>query len=303
MPATSTVESIPAATAMTAQRMEMLPAQQQARWGSPAVVNFVLGGLGAGWYVVAVLAAGLERSAGVTAASWAAPVLVLAGFAAVAAEAGRPLRGLRVLTRLRTSWMARALLIGIAFALLVAADLAFPPRVHRAQALIAAVLLALAQGFIVRREEGVIAWDVAIMPPLFLLSALLSGAGAYLLVEVGAGRPPRPGVVAAVLALVVVACLTWSRYLVWTPDEGFTRAVAPLREGGWALVIAGAGYGLPLVLGLLALAAPVAAGPALGLAGALLVTGQILAKARLILAGGRLGSITLAIVPSKRRSS
>jgi hypothetical protein len=110
-------------------------------------------------------------------------------------------------------------------------------------------------------------------------------------------------VVAAVLALVVVACLAWARYLDWTPDEACTRAVAPLREGGRALVIGGAGYGLPLVLGLLALAAPVAAGPALGLAGALLVTGQILAKPGLILAGGRLRSITLAVVPSKRRSS
>ncbi len=291
------------ATAMTAQRMEMLPAQRQALWGWPAVINFALGGLGAGWYVIAVLAAGFERSPGVTAASWAAPVLVLAGFAAVAAEAGRPLRGPRVLMRLRTSWMSRELLIGIAFVLLVAADLAFPLRLHRVQAMVAAILLALAQGFIVRRARGVTAWDVPIMPLLFLLSALLSGAGAYLLVEVGAGRPPLPALAGAVLALIVVTFIAWARYLVWTSEESFTRAVAPLREGRSALVTDGTGYGLPLLLGLLALAAPAVATPVFGLVGALLITGQVYAKARLILAAGRLRPITLAIVPSRRRSS
>jgi formate-dependent nitrite reductase membrane component NrfD len=291
------------ATGMRAQRMEMIPAQPQALWGWPAVVNFALGGLGAGWYVVAVLAAALERSPGVTAASWAAPVLVLAGFAAVAAEAGRPLRGPRVLARVRTSWMSRELLVGIAFVLLVAADLAFPLRLHRALAVVAAVLLAAAQGFIVRRARGVTAWDVPLVPLLFLLSALLSGAGAYLLVEVVAGRSPLPAVVAAVLMLIVVTYVVWVRYLAWSAETAYRRAVAPLREGRAALVIAGAGYGLPLLLGLLALAAPVVAGPPMGLAGALLVAGQVYAKARLILAAGRLRAITLTIALSKRRSS
>lgn len=291
------------ATTMTAQRLEMLPAQRQVLWGWPAVINFTLGGLGAGWYVVALLAAGFERSPGVTAASWAAPVLVLAGFAAVAAEAGRPLRGPRVLMRLRTSWMSRELLVGIAFVLLLAADLAFPLRLHRAQAMVAAILLALAQGFIVRRARGVTAWDVPIMPLLFLLSALVSGAGAYLLVEAGAGRPPLPGLVGGVLALVAVALVVWSRYLVWSPADSYARAVAPLREGGAALIIDGVGHGLPLFLGLLALAVPAVAGPTLALAGALLVAGQIYAKARLIRAAGQLRPIALTIVPSKRRSS
>ena len=291
------------ATAMTAQRMEMMPARRQELWGWPAVVNFALGGLGAGWYVVAVLGAGFERSPGVTAASWAAPALVLAGFAAVAAEAGRPLRGPRVLTRLRTSWMSRELLAGIAFVLLVAADLAFPLRLYRAPAVVAAVLLALAQGFIVRRARGVTAWDVPLMPLLFLLSALVSGAGAYLLAEVAAGRPPLPALVGAVLALVVVAFVAWARYLAWTSEDAYRRAVAPLREGRAALLIDGAGYGLPLLLGLLALAAPAVAGPLTGLAGTLLIAGQAYAKARLIRAAGRLRPITLAITLSRRRSA
>ena len=290
------------ATATTAQRREMIPAQPQGLWGWPAVVNFALGGLGAGWYVATVLAAGFERSPGVTAASWAAPVLVLAGFAAVAGEAGRPLRGPRVLTRLRTSWMSRELLAGIAFVLLVAADLAFPLRLHRAQAMVAALLLALAQGFIVRRARGVTAWDVPLMPVLFLLSACLSGSGALLLVESLAGRAPIPAVIGVTLLLIVVSFVAWARYLAWTSEDAYRRAVAPLRERRSVVVIDGAGYGLPLLLGLLALAAPAAAGPLTALAGALLVAGQAYAKARLIRAAGRLRPITLAITLSRRRS-
>lgn len=291
------------APATTAQRIEVIPPPRQTLWGWPVVVNFFLGGLGAGWYIVATLAAGLERSPSVMAASWAAPVLVLAGFAAVAAEAGRPLRGPRVLTRLRTSWMSRELLVGIVFVSLVAADLAFPLRLHRAQAVVAAVLLALAQGFMVRRARGVTAWDVPLMPLLFLLSALLSGSGAYLLFEALAGRSPIPAVIGVTLLLIVVAFVVWARYLAWTSETAYRRAIAPLREGRSAVVIDGAGYGLPLLLGLLALAAPAVAGPLVGLAGALLVAGQGYAKARLILAAGHLRPITLALARSRRRSS
>lgn len=291
------------APATTAQRIEVIPPPRQTLWGWPAVVNFVLGGLGAGWYIVAALAAGLERSPSVTAASWAAPVLVLAGFAAVAAEAGRPLRGPRVLTRLRTSWMSRELLAGIVFVALVAADLAFPLRLYRAPAVVAAVLLALAQGFMVRRARGITAWDVPLMPLLFLLSALLSGSGAYLLVDALAGRSPIPAVIGVTLLLIVVAFVVWVRYLAWTSEAAYRRAIAPLREGRSAVVIDGAGYGLPLLLGLLALAAPAVAGPLVGLAGALLVAGQGYAKARLILAAGHLRPITLALALSKRRSA
>jgi DMSO reductase anchor subunit len=291
------------ATVMRGPRLVMLPARPQALWGWPAVANFALGGLGAGWYIVALLASGLERSPGVMAASWAAPVLVLAGFAAVAGEAGRPLRGPRVLRRLWTSWMSRELLIGIAFVLLVAADLAFPLRLHRAQALVAAGLLAMAQGVILRRARGIPAWDVPIMPVLFVLSALLSGTGAYLLVEAAAGRPPGPPVVAAVLALVVASFVAWDRYLVGSAEPAFLQAVATLRQGRSALVIDGGGYGLPFLLGLLALAAPAAAGPLLALAGALLVVGQVYAKGRLIRAAGQLRPITLALTVSPRRPS
>jgi DMSO reductase anchor subunit len=275
--------------------VELIPPQRQMLWGWPAVVNFVLGGLGAGWYAIALLAAGLERSPAVTVASWAAPALVLAGFAAVASEAGRPLRGLRVLTRVRTSWMSRELALGGTFVLLVVLDLALRLWWCRAVALVAALLLAVAQGFILRRARGVPAWDVPLMPTVFLLSALLSGGGAWLAMEALGGHPIGPWRLGALLALVVMGFAAWTRYLNWSSDRVFVRAVAPLQERRAAAAIEQFGYAVPLVLGLLALAVPGAAVPLLALAGLSLIAGQVNAKTRLILLVGQLRPITLDI--------
>jgi hypothetical protein len=180
-------------------------------------VRFALAALGAGWYVVAVLAAELARSPGVTVASWAAAALVLAACAPVAADVARLWTGPRALARLWRSWTARELLIGIGFVLLVAADLAFPLRLHRAQAGAAALLLILIHGVILRRSRGVpadrpvgaarAAWLPEI-PVRFLASALASGTGAYLVVESAAGR--TSGVAAwgvVLLALALTACI------------------------------------------------------------------------------------------------
>src|SRR3989304_3349551 len=98
--------------------VELIPARRQILWGWQAVVNFTLGGVGAGLYGTAVLAAGFERTAAVVLASWLAPLLVLAGFAAVAGEAGRPLRGPRGLWDVGASGGSRGVWVGAGLVLL-----------------------------------------------------------------------------------------------------------------------------------------------------------------------------------------
>ncbi len=281
--------------------VEAIPPRQQMLWGWPAALNFSLGGLGAGLYVAAVAGAGFGPSPAVTVASWLGPALVLLGFAAVAGEAGRPFRGPRVLTRINTSWMSRELWIGGVFVLLVAADLAFPLRLLRIQAVVAALLLALAQGFIVRRARGVTAWDVPLMPLYFLLSALISGAGGYLLIEAARGEAPRAAVLAAVMALLVAGFAVWARYLAWSKEDAFARAVAARSEGPPSLFIARGGYLLPFALVAFAVSLPAAAPVALALGGALMIATQCYAKGRLILRAGELRPITLSL-QMKRRS-
>ncbi|HET7876823.1 MAG TPA: hypothetical protein VFN71_14975 [Methylomirabilota bacterium] len=283
--------------------VELIPAEQQRLWGWPAAANFALGGLGAGFYVVAALASGLEPSPALTLATWLGPILVLAGFAAVAGEAGRPFRGPRVLFRVRTSWMSRELWIGGVFVLFAAADVLFPLRLHRAQAVVAALLLAVAQGFILRRSRGVTAWDVSLMPWLFLASALLSGGGLYLIVASALGHGPAAGLVAALLVLLAAGWALWSRYLTWSQAPAFVAVVKPLHEGVGGRSVVLAGYLAPFLLALSALAVPWLAPPAFALAGALMVAGQFLAKTILILKAGQLRPITLAGLALRRRSS
>ena len=283
--------------------VELIPARRQILWGWPAVVNFTLGGVGAGLYGTAVLAAGFERTAAVVLASWLGLLLVLAGFAAVAGEAGRPLRGPRVLWKVRTSWMSRELWIGAAFVLLIAADIAFPLRLHRAQALAAAVLLALAQGMILRHSRGIAAWDAPIMPWLFLLSAAVSGSGAYMILEVLVGRAVAPAVIEASLVLLVAA-LGLGRAYVFTPaGHAFRDATASLRDGRAGRVGVGVGTIFPLGALAVALASPAAAAPAAALAGLAMVAGQAYIKTELIVRAGLLRPITVATLRMSRRSS
>jgi formate-dependent nitrite reductase membrane component NrfD len=288
-------------TAWMTPRVELIPAQRQWLWGWPAVANFTLGGIGAGLYGTAVLAASFERAPAVALCSWLAPLFVLAGFAAVAGEAGRPLRGPRVLLRVRTSWMSRELWLGGAFVLLAVADMVFPLGILRVLALAVVLLLALAQGFILRRSRGVAAWDVRIMPWLFLLSAAVSGSGAYMLFEVLAGRAVAPAVLVASTGFLILGFWAGRAYVATPAGHAFREATASLRAGSAGRIAAGLGGALPLVALALALASPATAGPAAALAGFCMLAGQIHVKTELIVRAGFLRPITVAGLRMSRR--
>jgi formate-dependent nitrite reductase membrane component NrfD len=283
--------------------IELLPSRPQMLWGWPAVVNFFLGGLGAGFYVITVLAEGpAGRSAVMRLAAWLAASCVLAGFVAVAAEAGRPLRGPRVLRRVGSSWMSRELWLGGLFVALVLADALWPLGPVRAAAAVAGLLLAIAQGLLVQGARGIPAWNVPIMPTLFALSALVSGAGLHLVVTAAARRDAGAPALGAVLVLLAVGVWMWVRYLTWSRERAFAEAVAPLTRGREARLVVGAGLLAPVLLIAAALAWPAAAAPAQALAGGLMILGQLHAKARLILTAGRLRPVTLAGIRIKGRS-
>jgi DMSO reductase anchor subunit len=283
-------------TSAPAGGVALIPETPQTLWRWPAVANFLGGGLGAGFYVGAAVAG---RPA---AAAWLGPALVLAGFLAVATEAGRPLRGIRVLARLRTSWMSRELWLGGAFAVVAASE----PLTHLpGQRLLASALAlgyVLAQGLILRQARAIAAWSVPVLPLLFLTSALVSGAGLVLLVEtLGGGLSPR--LLGGTLTLTTLDVVAWQVYLTWSREAAFRRGVQPLREGPLALAVVGAGHVGPLFLLALALTLP-AASAVLAAAGALsLLAGQTAGKAGLILVVGRIRAITIPHLTLDRRSA
>lgn len=275
----------------------LIPGVRQRVWGWPAVLNFVLGGLGAGLYAVAAVTAGSAPGL----AAWLGPALVLAGFAAVAAEAGRPLRGPRVVARVRTSWMSREAVLGGAFVALAASDVLAPRPVLRALAMAAALAYVLAQGRILGAARAVAAWSVGVMPVVFLVSALLCGLGGVLIADTLTGAGPGGALLGGTMLALVLALVVWLVYLTWDGGPGFAHAVRVLRDGTGALAVVGGGYVLPFVLVAVALALDV---PGLALAaGGLMILGQVLAKWLLIIVAGELRPITLANLKLQRRAS
>jgi DMSO reductase anchor subunit len=283
----------------TAMPVELIPPVPQRIWRLPAVLNFALGGLGAGFYVASVLAARLGESPSVALASWLGPALVLAGFAAVATEAGRPLRGARVLARVRSSWMSREAILGVVFVATALCELAAPGPTLRAAAALAALGLAAAQGLIVRRARAVVAWDVPVLPYVFVASALESGAGLLLVVEAARGALPGADVLGGALAVVALGTVPWLMYLTWSDEPGFARALAPLRTGtGAALGVAARVIPVAALALALVLPAPAAA-PAL--AGAVIVLAQLWTKWALIRVVATLRPVTLGRLELQRR--
>jgi DMSO reductase anchor subunit len=280
----------------------LIPTTRQGLWGWPAVANFAAGGLGAGFYVMAALAAGLGPSPALQAAAWLGPLLVLAGLAAVAAEAGRPLRGARVLARIRTSWMSRELWLGGIFALCAAGTLAADARGLRVLAVAAGAALVLAQGQILHQARGVAAWAVPPLPAAFVTSALVSGGGLLLLLEAWTARPPDR-LLGTVLVTLIVHVSVWSVFLNWSREPAFVESVRPLRDGSGGLESLVGAYLFPSFAIALAIAVPWLGRPLAVAAGVLMVAGQVASKAALILKAGQLRPITLPAERLPRRSS
>jgi DMSO reductase anchor subunit len=271
-----------------------IPPQPQRLWGRPVVANFALGGLGAGLYVAAAVAAVFGGPGYLWTAAWVGPALVLAGFLAVATEAGRPLRGPRGLLRVRSSWMSRELWLGALLTLLAATEFVAPGPAPRAVAALVAVALAFAQGAVLRSARAVTAWAVPLMPLLFVSSALASGAALLVGLAAVEGRAPAR-LAGGTLALLTCHLMVWWVFITWSREDAFVRAMRPLREGGPALLIVGLGYLGPTLALALAVALPVLAVPLALLGAAGVVTGHVYMKAALVLRAGLLRPVTLAV--------
>jgi DMSO reductase anchor subunit len=180
-----------------------------------------------------------------------APALVLAGLLLVALEAGRPLRGLRVLTNLRRSWMSRELLAGLLFVLLALNHTVWPSDFLTVVATAAALMLLVSQGLILYCARGIPAWNQRWLPVLFLSSGLLTGAalllGLVLLTRSGtAGRPLLGG---TALGLTLVDLVSWRTYLRQPPTTTALEQSWRCLTRPWPLgSVVWGGHVLPLVL-------------------------------------------------------
>ncbi len=295
--------------------MELISAQKQRVWKEPAVVNFSMGGIGTGFYLLALLVnlpangewlpAFLGGNADWFSIAFVAAVFKLLGvgcagigFIALTFEAGQPQRGINLFRHLRRSWMSRETLAFFLFAAFAGLDWLFPQPILRALAAFAAFFLMMAQGFIPYRARGVITWNTPSIIFYFLTCGFMTGAGLMLIVfNVMQFFAPTLyafpfawlAIVAAVLNLAV-----WFMYL-HTSDAAFQKAIAVLRTPRAMWQIVGAGHVLPLLLLILATTIFVSAQPFLEiLAGALLIFGGVRQKYGIVLEAGYLRAIMLS---------
>ncbi len=282
-----------------------LKAQSHWRWGVAAYLFLV--GLGTGAYVVGVLAdfRGPEwRALAEVGVFLGFPCCAVAGLVKLS-QLGKPSVGWRAWMRPRTSWIARGSLLLFSFLLVSFLHFAlwiWPAPdvlgealgVRQALGVLGAVLgtcLMLYTGILLTAARPIAFWSTAILPLLFLVSALLSGMLAIVLACVLRGAPfegPIAALEQVILAFLILKGIAIAMHLQSTHHVSTARAsVAQVLTGSLAplfwLGVALVGVAAPLVLSALAIAA---ASPALAAAGALcgLLGGLFLRQ--VVLAGG-----------------
>lgn len=226
--------------------MELIQPAKQKVWGWPGVVNFALGGAGSGSYLLGELMTRLwQGGRGPAVFRLLGPALVGLGLLALAVEAGHPFRGRYLLRHLRRSWMSRESLAAITFIPTALLSWFFPHRVLEGIAAAAALGLLISHGFILYRAVAVAAWNVPLMPVLFVTSGLAMGGGLLLLV---ASNGANLGLTAVVLASVVSDLVAWLLYLYGSRSPSFRQTTTGLRRSAALFLIVGVGRLLPAAL-------------------------------------------------------
>jgi formate-dependent nitrite reductase membrane component NrfD len=281
--------------------MNPLAPLRQSVWGKLAVSNFFFGGAGAGLYVLAVVlqVVSPEETASVfTPFSLLAPTLVLIGFLSVAAEAGRPFRGPNVLLNVKRSWMSRELLAGLSFVGVALADWLWPSPFLKGFAIMAALGCVLSQGFILLRARGVPAWNLPVLPILFLTSGFLTGIGILLILTPALGAreeiTKQLGLIAVAFAAVNLS--VWFYYLC---QPEVAKVLNRAMRGG----VMGLGHILPVLLILAGVGFPGSLPVMVVISGVAIVVGEILLKDAVIRQAGYLVGIGVPLRAAQVRES
>ena len=228
--------------------LELALPKQQRTWGWPAVINLVLGGSGAGLYL-------LGYFSNIWAQPWPvesqlipfqilAPAIVCVGFIALTIEAGKPLRAYRLFSNLTGSWMAVESLAGVSFVFLAVISWLFPVFIFIGLAAIAALMLILSQGLMVFRAAGVKAWNQKPIPLLFVTSGLMTACGFFLLNIRGDLGLTRLSL-SVFLFFIISNLLCWLLYLFGRRDNDFKQNVKFLRRPLFLMATVVVGHIIP----------------------------------------------------------
>jgi DMSO reductase anchor subunit len=230
----------------------MEPSQKQSAWQAPALLNLILGGLGAGFYVIALLTlpqndAWARAPIQCAVIKLLGPALVSLGLVSLTVEAGHPLNSIYLLTNLRQSWMSREALAAGVFIIAAGLDWLTSNPISQGVAAVAGLVFIFSQGMLVLHASGVITWNVPIIPWFFLTCGLATGAGLLFIVVSALGVSSSTWLPIAMLITAIVNAAVWVAYLN-APGQAFQCAIEPLRRRNSLALTLGLGHLLPIVL-------------------------------------------------------
>lgn len=167
---------------------EIISQKKQTHWQWMAALNFFLGSMGAGLYIMLYFFSGyITWEEGIITAhflKFISAVLIAAGLLSVATEAGQPMRGLYLFANIRHSWISREVVFAGIFILLSFSQLLINSLTLSFFAVFAALFFVLSQSMILYSSSAVPAWNRPAIPLFFISSAMLNGFGLFLLLSI-----------------------------------------------------------------------------------------------------------------------
>ena len=218
----------------------------QLHWDTRAALNFILGGTGSGFILLAAFVPLAPHTSQI--ALLLGLALVGAGLIAVWMEIGRKLRAVHVFLNPFTSWMTRESFVAALLFACGLAALAFESARLAAVTAVVAMSFVYCQGRILRASKGIPAWREPTITWLVFWTAIAEGTGLFLIFAGFAGEGV-PALAGGTLVLAVVARgVAWSVYRKRVEADLVPKARAALEAAGKQLYQFGAIVPLALML-------------------------------------------------------
>lgn len=233
-------------------KVDILTTKLQGAWRWPVTANFVLCGMGTGFYLFSLGAEVLEK--GILTMSkqvpygLLAPVLVALGFLALASEAGNPSKGFHLFRKFRSAWLSRETVFWSVFLPAAVLDWFIQNPFFRILSVATALALMVSQGLILYQIRAITGWNVPIIPILFISSGFTSGGGVVLLISGLTQSPLSLSTLIMVMIALSTNLVTWLIYLYWSRNTVFFEAIKNLRRPPSLIITVGLGHVLPLLL-------------------------------------------------------
>ena len=274
----------------------------QKLWDWRAAMNWIFGGIGAGFAAIAWLASltGVVHADMVPAAHFIAGGIMAAGLFCVFLKIGRKLRFWRAVSRPQTSWMTRELYVVALFYPAMLANLLWPGALLSLVGGALALIFLYCQAKILHKARGIPAWRVPLVPWMIAATGLFEGLGLLAMMLAWLRGLGQPGLLLPVagLALAAVNAALWIAYRRTAVEEG----IVPLARrviGENSLTLHLVGHAVPALMFALALINPALAQIYLGVGGVAAIAGGAFWKFTLIVRAGYQQGFVVPAMPQR----